>query len=88
MLLIRVNVEGDGVWPDLADKAARGELIHLGNNAPPIQISSLDQGITGGKPSVSIRLDLPDGKVVIAETSLALFQMANAALRGKYGDVT
>lgn len=45
----------------------------------------LKAGMASGKPSVAIRLDLPDGKVVIAETSLALFLGAASALHTKFG---
>ena len=50
-----------------------------------IQISGLDGGMVSGKPSIVIRLDLPDGKVVVAETSWALFDAAHSALRGRFG---
>lgn len=61
-------------------------LIWLGNNAKPIQVTGLDGGMVSGNPSVAIRLDLPDGKTVIAETSLALFLTAADALKSRYGD--
>ena len=71
-------------WPDIADRA----VIHLSNDAPPIQIAALSAGMKSGAPSIAIRLDLPDGTVVLAETSLRLFQTAAAALHGRFGDVT
>ena len=74
-------------WPDL--DAKRDQLTWLsGNDDPPIQIGALEGGMVGGRPSVAIRIDLPDGGIVVAETSLRLFQMANAALLGRFGDVT
>lgn len=73
-------------WPDLAEHPER--LIWLSNDEPPIQIGALEAGMTSGRPSVAIRIDLPDGRIVVAETSLRLFQMANAALLGRFGDVT
>lgn len=74
-------------WPDLVDNAYRLTWLS-GNDDPPIQIGALEGGMRGGAPSVAIRLDLPDGRIVVAETSLRLFQMANAALVGRFGDVT
>lgn len=65
-------------WPELAG-ALDKNLVHLGNDAEPIQVAYLEGGMASGKPSVAIRLDLPDGTVVIAETSLELFA---AAARG------
>ena len=88
MMQMTVNLNGDGAWPDLGDKQTAGLLIWLiGNDGPPIQVCTLDGGMTSGNPSVAIRIDLPDGSVVVAETSVRLFQMAAAAMRGKYGDV-
>ncbi len=42
----------------------------------------LPAGMSSGAPSVMIRLDLPDGRIVLAETSAALFVSAGAAVRG------
>ena len=84
MLALTVRLEGDGAFPDLRNK----EVIHLANNAPPIQIAALEGGMTSGAPSIVIRVDLPDGRVVMAETSLRLFQGANNVLRARYGDVS
>ncbi len=82
MPAISVILQGDGAWPDVIGK----EVIHLGNNAPPIQVAALPGGMQSGLPSVTIRIDLPDGKVVLAETSLKLFLFAADALRAKFGD--
>lgn len=83
MPVMKVILE-EPAWADIADKA----VIHLGSDAPPIQIAAMIGGMSGGAPSVAIRIDLPDGRIVVAETSLRLFQMANAALLGRFGDVT
>ncbi len=80
--VLTVRLTGDGAWPDLLDKTVH----HLGNDAPPIQVSALADGMASGAPSVAIRIDLPNGEVVLAETSLALFLMAADALRVRYGD--
>ncbi len=86
MPIMKVILE-EPTWPDLADK--RDQLTWLnGNDDLPIQIGALEGGMRGGAPSVAIRFDLPDGRIVVAETSLKLFQMANAALLGRFGDVT
>jgi hypothetical protein len=77
-------LEGDGAWPDLAERMRRGRVIHLGNDAPPIQIAALAGGMASGQPSVMLRLELPDGRTVLAETSLRLFLLAAHALAGRY----
>lgn len=82
MPLLKILLQGDGAWPDLADR--RDDVVHLANDAPPIQVSVLDDGMESGAPSVSIRIDLPDGTIVIAETSLRLFLNAANLLSAAY----
>lgn len=77
-----VNLNGDGAWPDLRSK----RIIHL-DEGETIQVCALDGGMASGKPSVCFRIDLPDGRVVLAETSARLFVMAAAAIVGKWPDV-
>jgi hypothetical protein len=82
-LAIDLHLEGDGVWPDLAEKQARGQLVHLANDSV-LGITALSGGMASGRTSVGIRIDLPDGRVVFAETSLRLFLNAAEALRVRY----
>lgn len=70
-------------WPDLVDKQARGELIFAAND---IAVTGLSDGMQSGKPSVAFRFDLPDGRTVLAETSLQLVLTVADALRGRFGD--
>ena len=83
MIELIVILEGDGAWPDLKGK----EFIHLGNDAPPIQVAILDTGMSSGRPSIGIRIDLPDGQVVLAETSARLFVTAGRAISAKFPDL-
>ena len=86
MPVIVVKLGPEPIWPDLAEKWEQGDVYHLGAGAPPIQVSGLEGGMKSGKPSVVIRLDLPDGKAVVAETSWVALHAACAALRGRFGD--
>lgn len=72
------------IWPDLAGKMVDGKLIHLQNGV--LGVGVLANGTTGGKPSVAIRIDLPDGQTVIFETTLAIFLTAADAMREAHGD--
>jgi hypothetical protein len=74
---------GDNCWPDLRDKP----IVHLANDAPPIAVAVLDGGMASGKPSLTLRLDLPDGRTVLAETSARLFCSAARAIMAKYPDL-
>lgn len=69
-------------WPDLAER--RTDIIHLGNGAPPMGLAVLDHGMASGRPSVGLRIDLPDGKVVIAELSARLLVSAAVAIQARY----
>jgi hypothetical protein len=90
---LHVILEGDGAWPDLAERLSaprherkRAPVIHLGNDAPPIQMSGLEDGMSSGAPSVIFRLDLPDGTTVLAETSWRLFAYAFWAFAARFGE--
>jgi hypothetical protein len=87
MPVIDVNLEGDDAWTDLRDK--RHEILHLSNET--WYLTALEGGMTSGKTSLALRLNLPPGggdgaSVVIAETSLAAWIAATCALRGRFPD--
>jgi hypothetical protein len=83
---INIITNGDGCWPDLSEKRRAGHAIwHLGNDAPAIQFALLKGGMVSGYSSVTIRIDLSSGDVVLAETSLGLLVSAVNALRAVPG---
>lgn len=68
MIKLIVSLENPP-WPELADR----NVIHLdGNTSPPLMVAPLKGGMSSGAPSVAFRIDLPDGRHVLAETSLKL----------------
>lgn len=83
MIGMTIDLEGDNAWPDLKDKP----FMHLGQGAPPIKVAVLNRGMRSGKPSVALRLELPDGQTVVAETSARLFCMAARAIMARYPDL-
>ena len=97
---IDLRLEGDGIWPDLKDKILleirasmtqlpplTGDLVLLwGQKAPPWRMAALAHGTARGRPSVALRLDLPGGTAIIAETTLNLFLDVADALKARYGD--
>lgn len=83
MPTIDLILDGDGCWPDLPQR----DVIHLGNSAPPIGVALLSKGMSSGRPSVSLRIDLPDGKLVIAETSARLFCTAARVIMARHPDL-
>lgn len=84
MVSLKLIMEGDGAWPDLAERLARsiGEIPQTED----LEIAALRGGMSSGKPSIMIRFNLPDGKVALGQTSLALFLSAAEAFKAKYGD--
>jgi formylmethanofuran dehydrogenase subunit C len=84
MLAIDLRLDGDNCWPELAEPMRDGRVIHLGNDAGAIGVAALGGGMVSGKTSVMLRIDLPDGRIVMAETSLALLLAAADAMRVRY----
>lgn len=63
-------------WPELD----REKVLHT---QKPIGVTLLEGGMASGAHSVALRIDLEDGRTVIAETSLSLFLMAADTLRAQ-----
>lgn len=83
MTMLRVILDGDGAFQDL--KGKEDKVIHL---TGPFSIAALPGGMKpSGDPSIAIRIDLPDGQVLVQETSLRLWYTATRALKGKFGDL-
>lgn len=62
----------------------RAEIHDYANNHPgPAvveKIGLLPEGTTSGRATVELLIRMPDGTVVLAETTLRLFRLASAAL--------
>jgi hypothetical protein len=82
---LELEPRGDGAWPDLEELKAQGKLVWT---EQPMRVVGLPGGMTSGKPSVAFRFDLPDGRTLVAETSLALLLTAVRALVVRHGDPT
>lgn len=79
---IVLDPESQGLGFDL-DGPNDPKLIHLANTE--LVVSGLKDGMASGSPSIMFGFKLPDGKIVIAETSWKLFAAAYAAFAGKFG---
>lgn len=80
---LHIFLTGDNAWPDLKDRME--DVVHL-KDGDYLGIAVLDRGMRSGRASVMLRFDLPDGKVVMAETSLRLLTMAAQAFNAKHPD--
>jgi len=55
----------------------------------PIRVETLEGGMQTGKPSIAFIIELPQiGEVVLAQTSVKLFQMCAFVTFANYGDQT
>lgn len=79
MPALTIKLDGDQCWPDLAEKRDAGQLIQT----ETLEVALLPGGMASGKASVAIRIELPDGRTVIAQTSQELFDAAARAFRGR-----
>lgn len=77
-----IHLDGDNAWPDLRGKVGTPQVIETAS----LDIAFLAHGMASGKPSVCLRINLPDGRVVLAQTSYALLGAALRAARARYGD--
>jgi hypothetical protein len=72
---MKIILDGDNCWPDLKEKG----FVELEQD---LEIAMLQSGMASGAPSVSMRFELPDGRTMLAQTSLKLFLSAARAFRG------
>ncbi len=77
---MKIILDGDGCWPDLAIK-------NYVEAQEGMEVALLKGGMASGKPSVAIRLTLPDGQVVIAQTTARLFCSAGRAFMARHPDL-
>lgn len=67
MPVLSVIMNGDNCWPDLRTGFIEGQWIG---------IARLPNGTVQGNATVTVRIELPDGRTVLAETTLALLSSA------------
>ena len=78
MISMRLDLEGDGAWPEL-----RLMKVNVGTS---MAVTAIRDGMQSGKPSVAFKIETGPDEVTFVETSLALFLAAADALKARYGD--
>jgi hypothetical protein len=78
---LKLMDEGDGCWPDLIDNP--NVINAMGDSV--IEIAALRGGMQSGKTSVAFRVNLPDGKILLFETSYSLLKTACDAIGVRHG---
>ena len=79
MPALSIFMDAEGMLEGIPDD----KIIHVTDT---IKVGALPRGMTSGKASVSFGIPLPDGRTVLAETSMALFLSAARAFATKYGE--
>jgi hypothetical protein len=81
MPVLRVVLDVDAHDDPSQRTTAGHEVIHLPD--PDMAFIRVPHGMTSGKDSVFVQVFLPDGRVVMAETSMELFLAAARAFAAK-----
>lgn len=79
MIGMSVQLNGDGALAGVD----RSQIIEATN----MEVLILDGGMSSGRPSISIHIQLPDGRHVIAQTSARLFCSAGRIVTTRYPDL-
>lgn len=77
MIPLDIHLQGDNCWPDL--HGAGDKVIHAQLRA----IARFPMGMQSGKSAICVRIDLPDGRAVLAQTSLDLLRGAMLAIEAR-----
>lgn len=81
---LAVVMDGDNAWPDLAEKFEKGEAV----DGAIAGITALPNGTSEGRCSIALRIELADGKTVIAQTTARLLAVAIQGLEARHGSFT
>jgi hypothetical protein len=76
---LRVILNGKTAWPDLGAK----KVVRVTRG---VQLAGLPERRANEGPAVAMRIELPDGQIVLMETSLRLLYTAVQALVARYGN--
>jgi hypothetical protein len=76
--IMHILLDGEGALRDIEPD----KIIHT---TEPWTVLALAGGMESKKPSVAFVIALPDGHVVLAETSMRLFHVAAKAFAARYG---
>jgi hypothetical protein len=84
MAVIILNMRGEGVIAGALEHLQDNKLVILANDTV-ITITSVNAGAERGNPAILLSMELPDGRMVIVQTTLALLLQAARILGARYG---
>jgi hypothetical protein len=84
---IDIQLDGDNCWPDLDAKADAGqvsvaELVGVAL-LPDAIVTNMLTGAERRVPAVTLRLHLPDGRIVLAQLKVEMLETLARAMRGR-----
>lgn len=74
---VKLNLDGDGCWPELKD------TILTIPHGILTEVAYIPGGMVGGNPSLTLRCKMDDGTEVLIETSARMFVTLAAGIKGK-----
>ena len=86
MPILAVNLLAKDQKGEFIESLKGKEVIHL-EGETPLRLVFLDGGMGSGKPSAAFIFPLPDGRVVVAETSGALVVNAGRMCAARFPHV-
>lgn len=88
MAVLKIALDGDGAWADLAGLPPERVVNLMAPDATVLELTALPHGTAAGRVAVGLRLTLPDGRVVVTQTTLRMLVVAVRAIVARYGDPT
>jgi hypothetical protein len=79
MPVLRIKLDVDEHGFDALAGVPESKVVHV---AEPIEVGTLRAGMQSGKDSVALCIPLPDGRVLVAETSADLYLASARAITG------
>jgi hypothetical protein len=67
------------------DRIPADQLIHI--TEPDWQLIGIDRGMSSGRAAIALRINLPDGQVLVVESSAAIWVTSARALMGRYPEL-
>ena len=80
MTPLSIDLQGDDSWKDLAGREVKEGML--------TRVAALAHATEEGRAAVALRVELEDGTVVVAHTTMRLFLAAARAFAARYAEET
>lgn len=79
MITAKISLDGTGLFTDVKERGMK--IIHLADNAPPIRVARLVGGMSSGKSSLMVGIEIGPTEFLMLEISMELFLTMAAAFQ-------